>query len=61
MYIIGEEMTNKDLQTIINDFLNNIDQLEDDILEAIAHLVEVELRERDYMSNPQNFGGEYEH
>ena len=45
----------KDLQTIINDFLNNMDAYEDDVLEAVAHLIEVELQERDFLNNPQNF------
>ncbi len=51
-----------DLQSAVNDFLNNMNRLEDNILEAIAHLIEVELKERDFLNNPQNFpGGEYEH
>lgn len=44
-----------DLQSVVNKFLDNIDQLEDHILESIAHIIEVELMERDFMSNPQNF------
>jgi len=60
-YSIGGDMKTKDLGSIINDFLNNIDQYEDDVLEAIAHLVEVELKERDFVRNPQNFpGSEYD-
>lgn len=47
-----------DLQSVVNKFLDNIDQLEDHILEAIVHLIEVELQERDFLSNPQNFGGD---
>ena len=38
----------KDLQTIINDFLNNIDRYEDDVLSAISHLIDVELTDRDW-------------
>ena len=45
------------LQSIINDFLNNMNAYEDNILEAIAHLIEVELKERDFLKNPQNFPG----
>jgi hypothetical protein len=44
-----------DLQSIVNKFLDNMDLLEDDVLEAIAHLIEVELQERDFVNNPQNF------
>ena len=44
-----------DIQTVVNKFLDNLDQLDDHTLEAIAHLIEVELQERDFMSNPQNF------
>ena len=52
----------KTLQSIINDFLNNIDQYDDDVLEGVAHLISVELMERDFIANPKNFpGGEYEH
>ena len=47
----------KTLQSVVNDFLDNIDILEDEVLKAIIHVLEVELRERDFMSNPQNFGG----
>jgi uncharacterized tellurite resistance protein B-like protein len=47
----------EDIQTVVNKFLDNMDQLEDHILWAIAHLIEVEMKERDYMSNPQNFPG----
>jgi hypothetical protein len=47
-----------DLQSIVNKFLDNLDMLDDDVLEAISHLIEVQLRERDFLSNPQNFGGE---
>lgn len=47
-----------DLQSVVNKFLDNIDQLEDHILESIAHIIEVELMERDFMSNSQNFGGD---
>lgn len=47
----------KDLQTIINNFLDNIDQYDTQVLEAVAHLIDVELMERDYLANPQNFGG----
>jgi len=43
------------LQTIINDFLNNMDMYEDHILFSIAHLIDVELKERDFIRNPQNF------
>jgi hypothetical protein len=42
------------LQSIINDFLNNMNAYEDNILEAIAHLIDVELKERDFLKNPQN-------
>ena len=52
----GEEHMNN-LQSIINDFLNNMNAYEDNILEAIAHLIEVELKERDFLKNPQNFPG----
>jgi hypothetical protein len=45
----------KTLQSVVNDFLDNIDQYEDHILESIAHIIETELMERDFMSNPQNF------
>ena len=45
------------LQTIINDFLNNMDRYEDHILFSIAHLIDVELKERDFLKNPQNFPG----
>ena len=58
MYSIGGEMKTKDLQTIINDFLNNMDRYEDHILWSLAHLIEVELKERDFIRNPQNFGGD---
>jgi hypothetical protein len=46
-----------DLQSIVNKFLDSTDILEDEVLKAIIHVLEVELRERDFMSNPQNFGG----
>jgi hypothetical protein len=52
--MIGEEHMNN-LQSIINDFLNNMNAYEDNILEAIAHLIDVELKERDFLKNPQNF------
>jgi len=45
----------KNTQTIVNDFLDNIHQYEDDVLEAIGHLIEVELQERDFMANPEHF------
>ncbi len=45
----------KTLQSVINDFLDNIDQYDDDVLEALSHLIDVELMERDYLNNPQNF------
>ena len=45
----------KTLQSVINDFLDNIDQYDDDVLEALAHLIDVELMERDFLNNPQNF------
>ena len=45
----------EDIQTVVNKFLDNMDLLEDDVLEAIAHLIEVELQERDFVNNPQNF------
>jgi hypothetical protein len=45
----------KTLQSVINDFLDNIDQYDDDVLEALSHLIDVELMERDYLANPQNF------
>ena len=48
----------KTLQDVINNFLDNIDRFDDMQLEAIAHLIEVELQERDYMRNPQNFPGD---
>jgi len=47
-----------DLQSIVDKFLDNTDMLEDEVLKAIIHVLEVELRERDFMSNPQNFGGD---
>jgi hypothetical protein len=53
IYNIGEEHMNN-LQSIINDFLNNMNAYEDNILEAIAHLIDVELKERDFLKNPQN-------
>jgi hypothetical protein len=48
-------MKMEDIQTVVNKFLDNMDLLEDDVLEAIAHLIEVELQERDFVNNPQNF------
>ena len=50
-------MKTKDLQTVVSKFLDNMDQLEDHILWAIAHLIEVEMKERDFIRNPQNFPG----
>ena len=45
----------KTLQSVINDFLYNIDQYDDDVLTALAHLIDVELMERDLVTNPSNF------
>ena len=50
-------MKMEDIQTVVNKFLDNVSALDDKVLEAIMHVLEVELRERDFMSNPQNFGG----
>jgi len=52
-------MKTKDLQTVVSKFLDNMNRLDDDILWAISHLIEVELKEREFIRNPQNFGGEY--
>ena len=52
-------METKDLQTVVNKFLDSMNFLEDNILEAIAHLIDVELKERDFIRNPQNFGGDH--
>ena len=48
----------KSLQDIINDFLKNMDLIEEEQLEAIAHLIEIELMERDIAKNPQRWGEE---
>lgn len=47
-----------DMQTVVNKFLDNVHLLENEVLAAIVHVLEVELRERDFLSNPQNFAGE---
>jgi hypothetical protein len=39
-------MKMEDIQTVVNKFLDNMDQLEDDVLEAIAHLIDRIARER---------------
>lgn len=38
----------KTLQDIINDFLNNLSSLDDQQLQAIEHLIGVEIMERAY-------------
>lgn len=46
----------RDLQTIVNDFVKNLDLVETDILEAVSHLIEVEIIERQMRDNPHMFG-----
>lgn len=53
--LLQEGMKMEDIQTVVNKFLDNVSALDDKVLEAIVHVLEVELRERDFMSNPQNF------
>ena len=48
----------KTLQDIITDFVKNIDLVSRDQLEAIGHLIEIELLEREEAANPQNWGDE---
>jgi len=54
-YTYLQEAHMKTLQSVINDFLDNIDQYDDDVLTALAHLIDVELMERDLVTNPSNF------
>ena len=43
----------KTLQDIINDFVKNIDLLNDGQLEAVSHIVETEIMERAFARNPK--------
>ena len=43
----------KTLQDIINDFVKNIDLLDDGQLEAVSHIVETEIMERAFARNPK--------
>lgn len=51
----------EDFAQTVKRFLDNLNVLDEGQLKAIAHLIEVELRERDFMSNPQNWRDEDEH
>lgn len=44
----------EDFVQTVKRFLDNLDLLEDKQLTSIVHLIEVELKERDFMSNPQS-------
>ena len=43
----------KTLQDIINDFVKNIDLMDDGQLEAVSHIVETEIMERAFARNPK--------
>jgi hypothetical protein len=43
----------KTLQDIINDFVKNIDLMDDGQLEAVSHIVETEIMERAFTKNPK--------
>lgn len=51
----------EDFVQTVKRFLDNLNLLDDRQLKAIAHLIEVELQERDFLSNPQNWRDEDEH
>ena len=44
----------KTLQDIINDFVKNIDLLDDGQLEAVSHIVETEIMERAFARDPKH-------
>jgi len=48
----------RDLQTIINDFVKNLDLMDRQVLEAVSHLIEVEIIEREYREDPDIYGEE---
>jgi hypothetical protein len=58
---IYKEAVMEDFAQTVKRFLDNLNVLDEGQLKAIAHLIEVELRERDFMSNPQNWRDEDEH
>ena len=51
----------EDFVQTVKRFLDNLNLLDDRQLKSIAHLIEVELQERDFMSNPQHWRDEDEH
>ena len=46
-------MTVKTLQDVINDFVKNLDLIDDQQLEAVSHLIEIEIMERAFARDPK--------